>query len=100
MFSYPDTLSRFRSGAFLIGEPIYPIIIKYNKHLSDTNINNFILKLGSNLNECVEIKFLKPFYPPFNENSPDVIRQYMSSEGNLLMSRVMGNDIKDKIKAN
>lgn len=94
MFSYPGTLSRFRSGAFQIGEPICPIILKFNKGLLDSNATNFALKVGSNLKETIDVIFLDPIYPPFDEYSPELIRNIMSQEG-LLLSRVIGNDYKD-----
>lgn len=94
MFSYPGTISRFRSGAFKIGEPIYPIVLKYNKCVLDTNGINFALKLGSTLNEVIEITFLNPIYPPFNDETPELVRKIMSKEG-LLLSRVLGNDYHD-----
>lgn len=94
LLSYPGTISRFRSGAFKIGEPIYPIVLKYNKYVLDTNTINFALKVGSNLNEVVEIIFLKPIYPPFNNETPELVRKMMSKKG-LLLSRAFGNDFND-----
>lgn len=94
MFSYPGTISRFRSGAFKIEEPIYPIVLKYNKCVLDTNGMNFALKVGSGLNEVVEIIFLDPFYPPFNNDTPELIRNAMAQQG-LHLSRVLGNDYND-----
>lgn len=94
MFSYPGTISRFRSGAFKIGSPIYPIVLKYNKCVLDTNGTNFALKVGSGLNEVIEIIFLDPFYPPFNDDTPELIRENMASTG-LQLSRVLGNDYND-----
>ena len=92
-FVYPGTLARFRTGAFKIDQPIYPIVIKYSKIIDDDPLN-FLLKLGSNLNEVVEITFLDPIYPPFNDNTPELVRYEMSMHG-LLLSRVLSNDIKD-----
>jgi 1-acyl-sn-glycerol-3-phosphate acyltransferase len=94
-FSYPGTLSRFRTGAFKIDQPIYPIVIKYSK-IMDDDMFNFLLKLGSNLDEVVEITFLDPIYPPFNDNTPELVRYEMSKHG-LMLSRVAGKDIKDRV---
>ena len=94
MFSYPGTLSRFRTGAFQINEPIYPIILKYSNGLLDSNIKNLALKLGSNNNESIEVTFLDPIYPPFNSNTPEIVRDIMA-KNNLLLSRVLGNDYYD-----
>lgn len=96
MFSYPGTISRFRSGAFKIGEPIYPIVLKYNKCVLDTNGTNFALKVGSSLNEVVEIIFLDPIYPPFNNETPELVRETMGKTG-MLLSRVLGNDYNDNV---
>lgn len=94
MFSYPNTMSRFRTGAFKIGEPIYPIVLKLNKFVLDTDPNKYILKVCSNLSEIVEINILDPIYPPFNDNSPEMVRRIMSEHG-LMLSRCLGNDYVD-----
>jgi 1-acyl-sn-glycerol-3-phosphate acyltransferase len=95
MFSYPGTLTRFRSGAFQIGEPICPIILKYDKCILDADFINFALKIGSGVKETVEVIFLDPIYPPFNEETPELVRKMMSKTG-LLLSRVCANDYSNK----
>lgn len=94
MFSYPNTMSRFRSGAFRLNVPVYPIVLRYKNNILDTNMINFALKLGSNLNETIEITFIDPFYPPFNDETPELVRETMAKE-NVLLSRVFGNDYHD-----
>jgi 1-acyl-sn-glycerol-3-phosphate acyltransferase len=94
MFSYPGTIARFRSGAFKINEPIYPIVLKYNKYILDADAKTFAMKVGSNIGETIEITFLDPFYPPFDDKTPEIVRMAMAKNG-LLLTRVLGNDYID-----
>jgi 1-acyl-sn-glycerol-3-phosphate acyltransferase len=94
------TLLRFRSGAFNIGYPIYPVILKYKDYsfaCSGCDILQVALQYCSHTNTKmeIEVEILDPIYPPFNKNTPEQIRQKMASNGNFVMSRVMANDIKD-----
>lgn len=94
MFSHPGTLCRFRSGAFKIGEPVYPIVLQYSKCIMDSDLNKFVFKVASATNEIIEVKFLDPIYPPFYEDTPELVRHMMAKNG-LLLSRVSGNDYND-----
>lgn len=95
MLTNPNTLIRFRTGAFYIGHPIYPIVLKYKKVVSDMSAQNFILKISSHQSEVIEMFILDPFYPPFDDDKIEVIRKAMADKGNLLLSRVSNRDIKD-----
>ena len=88
MLSHPATLTRFRSGAFHIGYPVYPIVLKYKNYLSDTSFLNFFLKGVSDLSEHVELIVMDPFYPPFNDEKIELVRFAMAEQGGLLLSRV------------
>lgn len=92
------TLMRFRSGAFKIGYPIYPIVLKYKNFSFACNRCDVLyvaLQYGSLDNVEMEIEILDPIYPPFSPNTPETIRKQMAESGNLVLSRVMANDLKD-----
>jgi 1-acyl-sn-glycerol-3-phosphate acyltransferase len=95
MLTHPDTIIKFRTGAFHIGYPIYPIVLKYKIVVSDMSAENFILKISSHQEEIIEMFILDPFYPPFDENKIEMIRCAMANRGNMLLSRVSNRDIKD-----
>jgi len=95
MLTHPDTIIKFRTGAFHIGYPIYPIVLKYKVVVSDMSAPNFILKMSSHQEEIIEMFILDPFYPPFDEPKIELIRCAMANRGNMLLSRVSNRDIKD-----
>lgn len=95
ILTHPDTLIRFRSGAFNIGFPVYPVIIKYDIPVTDMSIPKFILKIASNQKMTVTVTILEPFYPPFDENKIEQIRLYMAYSGNMMLSRVSNRDVND-----
>lgn len=95
--SFPGTVARFRSGAFNIGEPIYPIMLKYNDYLIATDVKLFCLNLFSNISGTIEIKILDPIYPPFNKDTPEYVRKQMEKNG-FLLSRVSSKDCIDPDK--
>jgi hypothetical protein len=92
---HPDTLKKFRSGAFHIGKPIYAIVIRHNNILSDAKVNNLFFKLCSKKNINMEVHILGPYYPPFSKEDIENIRKEMALKGNMLLSRVSNRDIKD-----
>lgn len=96
IYSNPHTITKFRSGAFNLGYPIYPIIIKYKHNLPTVREFGYALsQFISNKNEEVDITFMKPYYPPFNENKIEKIRQDMAIQGDLLLSRISNRDLVD-----
>jgi hypothetical protein len=95
MIPCTGSIIRFRSGVFNVGEPIYPVVLKCKKKIyCDINITE-VLKIASTLEETIEVIFLDPVYPPFNKNTPEIIRTSIAKHGNLLMSRVLANDFVD-----
>ena len=99
MLSHPETLTRFRTGAFNIGYPVYPIVLKYKNNISDTSILDFVLKTGSSKCELIEFMILDPFYPPFDDNKIELVRHVMAEAGDLMIARTSNkyiNDIKKK----
>lgn len=93
IMTHPDTLIRFRTGAFNIGYPVYPIVLKYKNVISDMSSSNFILKLASAQHEVIEMHILDPFYPPFDENKIELVRYAMANRGKMVLSRVSNRDI-------
>jgi hypothetical protein len=93
--SHPDTLIRFRTGAFNIGYPIYPIIIKYENIKTDHNIMNLIFKSISNQTVNIYMDVIGPYYPPFNDSKIERIRHDMANVGNMVTSRVTSRDMTD-----
>lgn len=96
MLTHPDTIIRFRTGAFHIGYPVYPIVLKYKNVVADMSAKEFILKIVSCQKEIIEMHILEPFYPPFDENKIELVRMAMANRGDMLLSRVSNRDIVDK----
>jgi 1-acyl-sn-glycerol-3-phosphate acyltransferase len=93
--SHPSTLIEFRTGAFNIGYPIYPVVITYKSAFADESIKNFILKLSSKKDLEITIQILNPEYPPFTPKDIQLIRLKMAVAGKLMLSRVSNRDIVD-----
>lgn len=95
MISHPDTLIKFRTGAFHAGHPVQPIVIRYSPVVYDNDVNNFIKKLISDPNITINVDVLEEQYPPFDENKINNIRNKMAQAGNFALSRVSNKDITD-----
>lgn len=95
MITHPDTIIRFRTGAFHVGYPIHPVVIRYDPVIYDTDINKLIEKLSSQPNTTIYVDILPAEYPPFNSEKIELIRKKMGKTGNLALSRVCNRDIKD-----
>lgn len=95
MITHPDTLIRFRSGAFHIGYPIYPVVLRYDPIVYDTSMNGTIAKITTDLNLTIYVDVLPAEYPPFDNDRIEEIRRKMGKAGNLALSRVSNRDIKD-----
>lgn len=93
--SHPATLINFRTGAFNIGYPIYPVVITYNTTIADESVKNFALKLSSKKDLEITIRILDPEYPPFTPKDIQLIRLKMAVAGKLMLSRVSNRDIVD-----
>jgi 1-acyl-sn-glycerol-3-phosphate acyltransferase len=91
----PNTIIRFRTGAFNIGYPIYPIVLKYSKCISDMSHINCLLKIGSCTGETIHLSVLDPVYPPFDNEKIENIRKNMATHGSFVMSRVSNRDIQE-----
>lgn len=95
MFSHNLTLSRFRTGAFRMDYPVYPIVLKYKNYMGDTSILDFALKTHSERSECVEFIVLDPFYPPFDDKKIELVRFAMAKVGNLILARTSNRDVNN-----
>jgi 1-acyl-sn-glycerol-3-phosphate acyltransferase len=96
MLSHPQTLIKFRTGAFYTDLPIYPVIIKYKNKIFELDDTQFVLKLLSYQKIDIDVIIIEPFYPPFNNDKIELVRKAMAKAGNLLLSRVSNRDIKDR----
>jgi 1-acyl-sn-glycerol-3-phosphate acyltransferase len=90
-----NTMLRFRTGAFYVDETICPIVIKYDKVIYDDDFNKMLLKLITRdvINVTVHINDF--FYPPFNNEKIEEVRDKMISVGKFEKSRVSNKSIKE-----
>jgi 1-acyl-sn-glycerol-3-phosphate acyltransferase len=96
MITHPDTIINFRTGAFNIGYPIYPIVMKYDPVIYDDSVNTFLVKLFSQDEIKITVNILPKEYPSFTPEKIEKIRKKMAKVGNMALSRVSNRDIKDK----
>ncbi len=95
LVTHPKTLARFRSGAFRVGSPVLPVVIKYNPDVYSLDTPSYIFKLFSQKKIKVTVNILKPEYPPFDTNKIENIRNKMAASSNLALSRISNRDICD-----
>ena len=88
-------LSKFRTGAFYLGVPIYSIIIRYDNCVESLNIKNLFLRLTRREKTNINIDILGPYYPPFSPEKIEKVRFDMAKKGNFFLSRISTRDIKD-----
>jgi 1-acyl-sn-glycerol-3-phosphate acyltransferase len=94
-FANNETIIRFRTGAFYVGENICPVVIKYNKIIYDDDFKQFLFKLITQNEIVVNIYINDFFYPPFDEQKIESVRNYMADVGKLDKSRVSNKNLKD-----
>ena len=95
IMTHQNTLSTFRTGAFMTGHPVQPIILKYKPYIYDTSMNNYITKLFSQEKITVTMTILDIEQPPFDNNKIEMIRHKMAKAGNFALSRVSNKDVVD-----
>jgi hypothetical protein len=94
-FANNETMLRFRTGAFYVGETICPIVIKYDKIIYDDCFKQMLFKIITQ-NEIVANVYINDFfYPPFDDEKIDMIRDYMINIGKFEKSRVSNKTIKE-----
>jgi 1-acyl-sn-glycerol-3-phosphate acyltransferase len=90
-----NTLLRFRTGAFYVGAPICPIIIKYNPFVWDDDLKTLLFKLTTQSEITIDVIVSDLVYPPFNDEKINDVRNFMGEVGNLKLSRVSNKAIQD-----
>jgi 1-acyl-sn-glycerol-3-phosphate acyltransferase len=101
MITHPDTIAKFRTGAFYVGHPIVPIVIKYNPVIYDIDYHTFLKKISSCDQITITVNILPQELPnmtklpPFSTKRIEEIRQKMAKVGNLALSNVSNKDICD-----
>ena len=91
----PNTLFRFRTGAFYTGSPVCPIIIRYKPFIWDDDFKTFVFKLTTQTEIIVDVTINDLVYPPFDDRKINMVREYMAKVGNLKLSRVSNKGIKE-----
>jgi 1-acyl-sn-glycerol-3-phosphate acyltransferase len=86
--SNPNTLLKFRTGAFYTDAPICPIVIKYNPFIWDDNIKNLILKLMTQQKIEIDVIINDLVFPPFDNDKIDMVRNFIANVGDINLSRV------------
>lgn len=94
--THPNTIARFRTGAFKTGYPVQPIVIKYDPDVYSYDSMSYISKLLTQRRIDVAVTVLDLEYPPFTEQKIERIRNKMAYEGNMALSRVSNRDIVDR----
>ena len=90
-----ETIMRFRTGAFYVNETICPVVIKYNKIVYDDDFKQMLFKLITQSEMIINVYINDFFYPPFNDEKIEQVRDYMAKIGNLDKSRVSNKTIKE-----
>jgi lysophosphatidylcholine acyltransferase/lyso-PAF acetyltransferase len=99
LITHNKTLAQFRTGAFVTGYPVQPVIIKYNIQM---NTNSDIKKCLFDIFSHNEINATLTFLPII-ENKQNMkpaefanyTRLIMAKYGNLYLSRISNRFIKD-----
>lgn len=90
-----ETLKKFRTGAFYVGETVCPIIIKYNKIIYDDDFKLMLYKIITQ-HEMVANVYINDFFePPFDDEKIEYVRNFMAEVGGLEKSRVSNKTIKE-----
>lgn len=96
MITHQDTIIRYRTGAFYSGFPVQPVVLRYDPVPSESGITEFITKWASCKKMNITVEILDPFYPPFDDQKIERVREVMAKAGNMYLSRVSNKDIVDK----
>jgi len=83
-----NTLCKFGTGAFNVGYPIQPLIIKCNKNIYHRNLSDFIKYIFTNENIIFTIDYLDIEYPAFDKIKIENIRDKMAKKGDLFKSNL------------
>jgi 1-acyl-sn-glycerol-3-phosphate acyltransferase len=89
------TLMRFRTGAFYVGSPVCPIIIKYNPYVWDDDLKTLLFKITTQTEMSIDVIINDLVYPPFNDEKITAVREFMGKVGDLKLSRVSNKSIQE-----
>jgi 1-acyl-sn-glycerol-3-phosphate acyltransferase len=95
LLTHPDTIIKFRSGAFNIGYQICPVVITYEPNVFDSDMINYVQKVISQDKFKVKLTILPVEQPPFTQDRIEEIRAKMGKAGNMALSRTINRDIRD-----
>jgi 1-acyl-sn-glycerol-3-phosphate acyltransferase len=90
-----ETMIRFRTGAFYVGENICPVVIKYDKIIYDDDFKQMIYKIITQNEIVVNVYINDFFYPPFDDKKIEQIRDLMIKVGGFQKSRVSNKTVKE-----
>lgn len=94
-FANNETMIRFRTGAFYVGENICPVIIKYDKVIYDDDFGQMLYKIITQHEIVANVYVNDFFYPPFNPQKIEQVREHMIKVGGFGNSRVSNKSIKE-----
>lgn len=94
-FANNDTMIRFRTGAFYVGENICPIVIKYNKIIYDDDFKQMLYKIITQQEIVANVYINDFFYPPFDNEKIEKVHDFMIKVGGFEKSRVSNKTIKE-----
>ncbi len=90
-----NTLMNFRSGAFYTGANICPVVIKYKNFIHDSDMRQYLFKLITQNEIVVDVYINDLWYPPFNEEKIEAVRDHMANVGGLVKTRVSNKKLQD-----
>jgi len=90
-----ETIFRFRTGAFHTGGVICPIVLKYRPFVWDDNLKKYIFKLTTQDEINVDVYVNDLWFPPFNDEKIEKVRDLMAEVGDLKKSRVSNKYVKE-----
>lgn len=90
-----ETMMRFRTGSFYVGAAICPIVIKYDKIIYDDDFKKMLCKIITQHEINVTVYINDFFYPPFDNDKIEKVREHMIHVGNFEKSRVSNKSLKE-----
>lgn len=95
MCTHPDTIIRFRTGAFNTGHPVVPVVISYDPVIYHSDVGEFLKQFLVTQQLTVTVHILPPENQPFDEAKIEKIRYKMGAAGNMACARTTSRGIVD-----
>lgn len=95
MITNNQTICQFRTGAFHVGQPVCPVVLKYDKINYADDFQKMMFKMMTADAINVDVHIGELFFPPFDDAKIESVRDYMASMGKLEKSRVSNRSIKE-----